>query len=47
MFSNPIFIAVVILILFGLIVSKNKKKYTDKEDEVELLNFDEENIEII
>ncbi len=47
MFSNPIFIAVVILILFGLIVSRNKKKYTDKEEEVELLSFDEENIEII
>ena len=46
--SNPIVISLVIVVMVALIVNRNKKsKKIEKEEEIELLTFDEEAIEII
>ena len=45
--GNPIFLAVVIVILFGLIVNKTKKNKDIEKEEIELLDYNEREIEII
>ena len=48
--GNPIFLAIMIVLLFGLIVNKNNKNKnisTEEEKEIELLDYNENEVEII